>query len=323
VSIYVTVSNLGNSSETVDLTTYYDSKVAGSLASAVLFPTSETTLLVLWNTTGVSPGNYAISATVFLADDQNLSNNNLSDGPVTVLPPPTIITTPTSGPVGTQVQVQGTGFPIPPYGPFSQIIVSFDDQFIGFTTASNGQFSFTFNIPLAQPGSHNVKAYDLSTGLLASNGFQVTTVQPQTTLEVTATVGAIYFPGDTAVITVQAKLNGQIASGTSFRIIVVRPDGSNVTLNTTPVSAGQWKANYLIPTRGSFGAYEVIVKAHQTGSLDGTMIASFEVKPTWFQAHSSLITGTMAALGTLSTLGVLVVSWRRGYFARRKNELTP
>src|SRR5215471_10010467 len=101
------------------------------------------------DTTGVQPGNYTISASIFLPVgevDPTPSENNAVDGVVTVLPAPVLTVSPTSGPAGTKVIVHGSGFPtqFSPYGPsFDYILVTFDDNQLAFTLTQTGSFNLT------------------------------------------------------------------------------------------------------------------------------------------------------------------------------------
>src|SRR5207245_8772701 len=109
--------------------------------------------------TGVPAGNYTFSATILLPTDQNPSDNSLSDEKVTVLPPPVLTLTPSSGSLVTKVLVQGSGFTLPfnPYGPSIDVLqVTFDDIFLGFAITHTGSFNFTFDVPHAEPGVHPV-----------------------------------------------------------------------------------------------------------------------------------------------------------------------
>lgn len=60
--ITVVVSNNGNTPETFDVTVYYDSNVIGTQTVTNLAPFSSTTLTFNWDTTGVPPATYAITA---------------------------------------------------------------------------------------------------------------------------------------------------------------------------------------------------------------------------------------------------------------------
>ncbi len=87
VNIRIGLANNGNSSETFDLTVYYGAHVAGTRSAIVLPPGPDTQYYTIqWNTTGVTPGTYTLSAKVVLPDDYYQDNNNLSGKAVTVLP---------------------------------------------------------------------------------------------------------------------------------------------------------------------------------------------------------------------------------------------
>jgi len=313
VSVNVGLQNNGSSNETVSVTAYYGTKVIGTV-NGVFLPVSTCFycnfgVQLLWDTTEVPAGNYTISATMFLSLDENKSDNSLTDGAVTVLPPPALTITPTTGPQGTQVQLQASGFPVPPYAPSSTVLVTFDDQLIGFATSPNGQFTSPFNIPLSQTGTHNVKALD-SSGAKSTAIFIVTATPTESKVDVKVTAGSIYFPGDTAVIFVQTSINGQPISVTNIQMTVTLPSGPDVTLSPVMVASGEWKASFPVPSRNSIGTYSITVRAQRSGSLDGTALSGFEVKPTWIQGHSSAV---MVALAVLGVVSVGVVSWRTGY----------
>jgi len=195
-------------------------------------------------------------------------------------------------------------------------LVTFDDQLVGFATSYDGRFSFTFNVPLAQTGAHTIKALD-SSGAKAQIIFQVTQATAPSRIQVGIATGTIYFPGDTVVVNVQTSLDGRPVLVSTLLIILVRPSGSNLTLIPVSVSPGVWKATFAVPSTGSIGTYAVVVKAHQVGSLDGTELSGFEVKPTWLQGHASQIAGVAVVIGGL---GVLGFAWRRGFLTRKRDE---
>ncbi len=309
--------NYGNSSETVGLTAYNGNHTAGSL-TAIKVGTSpySQTFTIPWDTFGVPAGNYTITARLFSSTDEVPSNNNFTDGTIRILPAPTLTVTPDTGPIGTTVRLQGSGFPDYYYSSQFQIEVTFDDQLVGLAQTKEGQFSFTFNIPLAQPGTHTIKALDTSTAK-ATASFLLKQNAPIPRIDVEAKGGTIYFPGDTAIIFVQTKINGQPVSVSNLQVTLMRPNGQITNLTAFLVAPGEWKATFAVPTTGSIGTYGVTVKAQQSGSIDGSSIVSFEVKPTWLQAHGPTVLGATAALGAL---GVLTFAWRKKYWTRRKGE---
>jgi hypothetical protein len=218
---------------------------------------------------------------------------------------PSIQISPGSGPIGTKVLVKASG--IPSY----QVEMTFDDAFLGIANPTNGTFSFTFNVPDAQPGLHLVKALDIITGISAIANFTVTRID---TLAINADVGTLYFPGDTATIYTLATLSGFPLNSTTLllQLTLTRPDGSNVTLTTTFIGGGIFKSKYAIPTSGPIGTYAIVAKAHVANAQDASALATFEVKPSWLSAQGPALTATAVAL--TGVIGVAAVGWRRGFF---------
>jgi hypothetical protein len=329
VNIQIVLENDGSSNETVSVTAYYNSSVIETVngvfvpsCNGLFFCYDDVYVDITWDTTGLAAGNYTISGSVPLVGDPTPLDNTMKDGIVQVLPPPTLTAIPTSGPSGTTVLVHGSGFPeIPPYyqnGGIGFVEVTFDDQLIGFTNSYNGQFNFTFSVPISQQGSHFIKALDEITGAHSKVSFQVISTPSSSTLTVTIQVGSLYFPSDTAVIYAQVVLNGQPASPSTFQLQLFLPNGSSRVLTTQLIGQGLFKTSFAVPKAGSIGTYLVVAKAHTT-QLDATATASFEVKPSWLsQAGPSISAGaTLAAV-----LGLVTVSWKKGYF-RKKEEGQP
>ncbi len=328
VGIELGLANNGLVTETVDVTVYFNSQVAAALhgitlpASARL--TSDSTMflgpgifaIAVWHTDGVSPGNYTISATVLLTNDENTHNNSLQDGLVSILPPPTLTVTPNRGPLGTKVVVQGSGFPSQPYSPaFGQVLVTFDDMFTGISIVKEGGFSFTFNVPHAELGLHQVKAFDTLSGIRVSTDFQVTdshALPSKVDVGVAVDVGTIYFPGDSADIFVLVSVDG-IATSSPVEIMLIKPDHTSVTLTSSEVSNGVYRATFSIPRAASLGTYVVLAKATLRDS-SGSAIKTFEVKQSWLSQQTPRIISALALVGIIA--GV-VVAWNRGYFRRR------
>jgi hypothetical protein len=81
LNINVVAKNLGNASETFNVTTYYNTSVVGTILVVNLPPGGQTTLVFTWNTTGVAAGNYTISARASVVPyETNISNNVYVDG---------------------------------------------------------------------------------------------------------------------------------------------------------------------------------------------------------------------------------------------------
>ena len=127
---------------------------------------------------------------------------------------PRLSLSPASGPVGTTVQVQATGFPFSGFS-VGQVLMSFDGNFLGIATSVNGSFNFTFSVPLAQPGIHFVKALDELSAMSSNASFHVT---PTSNLSISLDVGTLYFPGDSASIYTLASLTGSPLNSTSVKL---------------------------------------------------------------------------------------------------------
>src|SRR6266571_8021205 len=268
-------------------------------------------VLIISTTSMTPPGNYTVTVTGTAG-----SITHSAAVSVQILPPPIIRINPTSGVPGTEVAVTGNGFPTAQQ-PFSYpvtIDVTFDDQFIGFTTTSNGAFSFTFNVPLAQPGQHTVKATTGFPTLTAATAFTV--LPNQTPIVVGLTGGTVYFPGDTAVIYISTTSAGTPLGPANLQLQVsmIRPNGTSVSLTAVSISPGLYRATYAIPSNAPLGTYAVTVKAHEAGFQDGWAVASFEVKPSWIAANGRAVTMAVASSGPTATVAVGLVAWRRGYF---------
>lgn len=233
---------------------------------------------------------------------------------------PTLTSSPKNGPVGTLVTVQGKGFPIVQnYNSiFPTVDVTFDDMSIGSTTNVGGSFTFTFDIPLAQPGLHEIKVTDHANGTNASTTFQVTAAQ--SALSMSLTVGTVYFPGDTAVTNLLVTSNGVPVSSSSLQLnlTLTRPDNSRLALNTTSLGGGLFKVSYPIPKTAPLGTYLVLAVAHDSGVGDGSALASFEVKLSWLSSQGSTI--AIASSASIATVGLALVSWRKGYFKRSSKD---
>lgn len=325
VFVRVDLRNLGLQPENVDVTVRFNGQVAVSqhftnipVTGSFGFPYS---VFLVWDTTGVAAGNYTISAGVFLATDQNPSNNQFTDGQVTVLPPPVLTATPSQGPVGTKVTLHGSGFGINNQQfQFLSIQVTFDDQFVGFEQFTNSSsFVFVFNVPIAQVGPHEIHAYvQLFSGQIeVSTGFTV--VAGTGNVSLTVSVGSIYFPGDTAVVYVLSTANGAPASAGSISLLLVLPNSTSRSLALVSVSTGVYKATFVVPNKNSIGTYGLLANSQLNGS-SASGLASFEVKPTWLQSNGrTLATGT-AVVGVAGTLGIVGLAWRKGLLTKRKEE---
>jgi len=77
VTISVDVANLGDSDETFEVTVTYDTTPIETQC-VTLASKDDTMVLFAWDTTGVDPGAYTITAEAILAEDGDLANNEVS-----------------------------------------------------------------------------------------------------------------------------------------------------------------------------------------------------------------------------------------------------
>jgi PKD repeat protein len=318
ISLEAGIGNIGSNSSTVELTFYYNGRVAVT-QRGLLIASSVNYIYVQWDTTGVASGNYTISATVFLPGDPTPADNSLSDGQVMILPPPILTLVPSSGPVGTLVVVHGSGFITSGQFYPVELEMTFDNQLVGFFFIQSSSFNFSFDVPDAQVGVHTVHAVQLFPSNLDVQAVFTVTPLPAP-ISVSVSVGSIYFPGDTATIFVVTAIDGQASPVGTLQVVLIRPSGTNLTLTTVRTATGLYKATYTIPSTGPIGTYAVVVSAHLTGSVDGSALASFEVKPSWLSSNSKNIATGVAITGLV---GVAALAWRKGYFRKNDEEESP
>jgi hypothetical protein len=86
VNITVTAKNLGNASETFDVTAYYDGNIIGTITVTDLPPNEEAELTFVWNTTDVEEGIYLLSAEASpVPYELNIADNYYEDGTIEIL----------------------------------------------------------------------------------------------------------------------------------------------------------------------------------------------------------------------------------------------
>ncbi len=242
---------------------------------------------------------------------------------------PRLRVSPTSGTLGTQVQVLASGFPVSPYGP-EQVLVSFDDQFLGVVDNTNGSFAFTFNVPHAQVGHHAIKAMGSLSSANASTDFTVLATPPSLSLAVLVDTGPIYFPGNTVVIYVLTTENGQPVGPSSVKLqmTIARPNGSITALNPQSTGTGTFTASFSIPKTGSTGTYAITVAASTTSSLQASALRTFEVKPGWVSPGGSGILSALTlptAMPGVALIGMVIAGIAvagLAFLTRRREEYT-
>ncbi len=158
----------------------------------------------------------------------------------------------------------------------------------------------------------------MNTFVSASSTFTVQST-PNNNLAINIDMGTVYFPGDTAVAYILTTVNGAPVGtqNVQLQIVLFKPDGTNITLTTTRIGTGLYKASYTIPSTGQLGTYLVLARAHRSGPLDASSLVSFEVKLPWLSSNSGRI--TIGATTLAGVVGLVAVAWRKGY-VRRKND---
>jgi len=87
VTIKMIVVNLGSSPESFNITIYYDSKEAGTISIISLGPSTAEEVIFYWDTQGVVPGTYTLSAnTTVVEGEVDIENNRFVDGNITIKP---------------------------------------------------------------------------------------------------------------------------------------------------------------------------------------------------------------------------------------------
>jgi hypothetical protein len=231
----------------------------------------------------------------------DLTTNVTDTSMFTVLP--SISITPFTGPIGTRVEITGSGF-----GANETLTLCFDDMQIGTVfTDSVGSFTATFNVPLSQSGLHLVKAWYGRNYALAT--FTVTDVSP---LDINMEVGALYFKGETAEFYVQIAFKGRPVDITSMTNTLYMPDGTTQTLTYQRIATGLYKISYTINGKGSMtGTYTLVVEASLVANnVDayGTSITTFIVKPTWERETTRMAALSVASIGLVSAM---ILLWRK------------
>jgi hypothetical protein len=136
-------------------------------------------------------------------------------------------------------------------------------------------------------------------------------------LKVTANSGQLYFPGDTAVSYVLTSSDGSPVDPSVLHVLLIRPDGTNVTLKAVRVGLGVFRASYVIPGGDPLGTYVLIIDGQNTGMSNGGSIDTFQVKPSWIVANGQQVVSVIGIAGMIGTLGLASY---KGYLKKRGEE---
>jgi len=203
-----------------------------------------------------------------------------------MLAPPNITLSPNSGPAGTKLTVNGSGF-----GLNLRITVKFDDTPIATTTTDvNGSFVAIFSVPMAEAGVHLVKALD-DYVTYAEATYTVTGVPAEEVnlLAVEVDVGSIHFRGEAAEFYALTALNGVPVNVTSISAIIYKPDRTTEVLTAERKATGFYLVTYDIPADAPSGTYALRVEAG-VNDVNGASLCSFLVSPTLTNWNAALVT---------------------------------
>ena len=206
---------------------------------------------------------------------------------------------PSKGPVGIKVTVNGAGFT-----PESQATITFNDMLIGYALVdNNGNFTFTFNIPVSAAETQFVKAYDAEGYVSATF-----TVVDITLLDVQIDVGEMRFRGEIAEFYVQTTFKGKAVSAAITSAVLYKPDGTTENVPVQPITTGLYKLSFAVPENASAGTYTLVIAAEyvtDTIQSSGTSFKCFFVSETLENIFLKVIAinGTTATIQT--TMGIM------------------
>jgi PKD repeat protein len=325
-TVTVIAVNRGTSDENMAVTAFYNGVPIGSVTTFISgsqFYPNYAYVTIFWDTSTVPPGDYVITASAHIPLDEDPSNDVFTAGLVAILPPPTLTLSHDRASVGTKVVVTGDGFPEAPFpqGFPRPVLVSFDNQFVGYVFAMGDGFQFTFNVPHAQPGLHTINVLDVLAFLRVSTSI---TVIDASAIELDLEVGDFYFEGDTALATLLVLKNGQRIDPTTIHATLTLPNGSTQTLEVRKAqgTTGLYRIEISIPSRNSVGTYTVNVEtSYQTDlvSSEGQAVNVFTVNTAWLSPRriQTLSIGGSAIAGIIA-LAVVIKTGHLGL--RRKKD---
>ena len=237
VAIDVDVANPGIYQETFEVEITYDGAYIGSKL-VTLSPGNSTTLYFSWNTTGVAPNSYIITAEAVLTDD-NPANNQKTTSIVIELPP---------GAIAGNITDASTGLPI------EGAIATANGY--SATVDTNGHYNIT-DLPV---GTYNVTARATGYG----SDSKLATVESEKTTSVNFALrvnSTITISVDPTTITIgeNTTLSGSVSPprvGVNVTI-QYRLKGEKTWINLTTVTTNEQSQYSHVWTPETAGAYEI------------------------------------------------------------------
>jgi len=228
--------------------------------------------------------------------------------------------TPDSGPIGTNIEIEATGF-----DPFTTVLIMFDDENLGSKiTNAVGAVEANIQVPSSQPGTHVIKVvciyYYYYNGHMyvdsyvwAEKSFNLIGI-----IMIDVEAGSNLFRGETAQLYARTTLNGQPVNVTSINANLYPPYGAMVALTVQHIGTGLYVASYTIPSNAPSGTYLVVFNAQITDSTTqsmGSSTSSFVISETlsWIINFQYLII-ILAAIAVIVSFVVLYCILKRGVY---------
>ena len=216
-------------------------------------------------------------------DDKNHDKkcNNSEKNRKSTSKDPVIITSPTSGPAATLVNIIGNGF-----DPFSTVVISFDgDTRAIVTSTSDGGFSATFNAPsTSSNGDHIVKASQGSnsvsksfkvTDMVNSEAAQGSNSSSKTFTNTTSVAPTITLNSTSEPVGASVNITG--AGFDPSSTVAITFNDTDITTTPTTVTTsnnGEFFANFTVPLSSSAGFVQVVATQGSNSASETFIVTS-------------------------------------------------
>ncbi len=122
-------------------------------------------------------------------------------------------------------------------------------------------------------------------------------VSAASALSISTSGGAIYFPGENAVVYYTITANGALVNPDTATATLYLPNNANsFALTPVGVGTGVFYVNYTLPDTATAGFYAVVITAsYQAGAYVGSAVSGFEVS----QGIETMQNNILSAIGSL------------------------
>ncbi len=290
VSINVTATNQGTSSETFNLTVYANSTIIDTLTNLTLTSGDFTTITSIWNTTGFTKGNYTISAVAdTVPDETDTADNTFINGKVKVKSPHRPVAAFTYYPVPLLV-FQMVTFDASDSTPNGGTIISYEWDFGDGTTESDKIVTYAYS---------EARTYTVNLTITDSEGLKDTETKQIRVLQ--SPTATFTYSSWTSIVDETMTFNASESSDPDGDIINYRWDfGDETVINQTdPVATHVYTAtgtytvrltvtddNYLVDTAadtvivGKHGSTITISVSQTTVAVNESTTISGSIIPT-------------------------------------------